>query len=169
MADKTLFFAFWPSHRQREQLRQPIRRALSDVEGNPVNRRNWHITLVYIGGFPEEKIPDLLSTVATINPGEIRLRFDSLTYWQRPKVACMHARIVPPALEQLVKSLQQALITFNYEPDPRGYRPHITVVRKVRTFREVRLARPIELSWKKFELLESVRFRGQLQYHPVKQ
>ena len=169
MADKTLFFAFWLSHRQSEQLRDTIRRALLDVEGNLVNRRNWHITLVYIGGFPEEKIPDLLPAVAAINPGEIRLRFDSLTYWQRPKVACMHARIVPPALEQLVKSLQQVLITFNYAPDPRVYRPHITVVRKVRTFREVRLARPIELSWEKFELLESVRFQGQLQYHLVKQ
>ena len=89
MADRTLFFAFWPSHRQREQLRQPIRRALSDAEGKPVNRRNWHITLVYIGRFPEEKIPDLLSAVVAINPSQIRLRFVSLTYWQRPKVACM--------------------------------------------------------------------------------
>ena len=76
---------------------------------------------------------------------------------------------MPPSLEQLVKSLQQALITFNYEPDPRGYRPHIAVVSKVRIFRAVCLARPIELSWEKFEWLESVRFRGQLQYHPVKQ
>ena len=84
MADKTLFFAFWPSHRQREQLRQPLRRALSDVVGNPGYRRIWHITLVYIGGFPEEKILDLLSTVATISPGEIRLRSVSYTHLTLP-------------------------------------------------------------------------------------
>jgi len=42
-------------------------------------------------------------------------------------------------------------------------------VSKVRIFQAVCLARPIELSWEKFEWLESVRFRGQLQYHPVKQ
>jgi len=101
------------------------------VEGKSVNRRNWHITLAYIDGFPEEKVPDLLSSVVAIDPGQIRLRFDSLTFWQRPKVACMDSRIVPPASAQL--------------------------------------ARPIELSREKFELLESVRFRGKLRYHPVKQ
>ena len=150
-------------------MRDTIGPAMSTIEGNAVDRRNWHITLVYIGDFPEEKIPGLVSAVDVIDPEEIRLRFDTLTFWQRPKIACMHARTVPPSLEQLVKSLQQALIPFGYAPDPRVYRPHITVSRKVRAFQEVRLARPIELSWSDFELVESVRFRGEVQYHPVKQ
>jgi len=169
VADKTLFFALWPSHRQREMLRDAIGPAMSSVEGDTVDRRNWHVTLVYIGDFAEEKIPGLMSAVDVIEPDEIRLRFETLTFWQRPKVACVHARTVPPALEQLVKSLQQALIPFGYAPDPRVYRPHITVARKVRTFPETRLARPVELSWTEFELVESVRLRGEVQYHPVKQ
>lgn len=169
MADKTLFFALWPSHRQRELLRDTIGPVLSTVEGTAVDRRNWHITLVYIGDFPEEKIPGLRSAVDIIDPGEIRLRFDTLSFWQRPKIACLHARTVPPGLEQLVRSLQQALIPFGYAPDTRVYRPHITVSRKVRAFQEMRLARPIELSWTEFELLESVSLRGEVQYHPVKQ
>jgi 2'-5' RNA ligase len=169
VADKTLFFALWPSHRQRELLRDTIGPALSSVEGNTVDRRNWHVTLVYIGDFAEDKIPGLMSAVEIIDPGEIRLRFDTLTFWQRPKVACIHARTVPPDLEHLVKSLQQALIPFGYAPDPRAYRPHITVARKVRSFPETRLARPVELSWTEFELVESVRLRGEVQYHPLKQ
>jgi len=150
-------------------LRDAIGPAMSSVEGDTVDRRNWHVTLVYIGDFAEEKIPGLMSAVDVIEPDEIRLRFETLTFWQRPKVACVHARTVPPALEQLVKSLQQALIPFGYAPDPRVYRPHITVARKVRTFPETRLARPVELSWTEFELVESVRLRGEVQYHPVKQ
>ncbi len=150
-------------------MRDTIGPALSSVEGNAVDRRNWHVTLVYIGDFAEEKIPGLMSAVDIIDPGEIRLRFDTLTFWQRPKVACIHARTVPPELEQLVKSLQQALIPFGYAPDPRVYRPHITVARKVRAFPDTRLARPIELSWTDFELVESVRLRGEVQYHPLKQ
>lgn len=169
MADKTLFFALWPSHRQREQMRDAFGPAMSTVEGSAVDRRNWHVTLVYIGNFPEEKIPGLQSAVEIIDPGEIRLRFESLTFWQRPKIACIHARTVPPGLEHLVKSLQQALIPFGHEPDPRVYRPHITVSRKVRSFQEVRLARPIEIAWTDFELMESVTFRGETQYHPLKQ
>jgi 2'-5' RNA ligase len=169
VADKKLFFALWPSHRQREQLRDAIVPSLSTVEGIAVDRRNWHVTLVYIGDFPEERIPGLMSAVALIDPGQIRVRFESLTFWQRPKIACVHTRTVPPELERLVQSLQQALIPFGYDPDPRVYRPHITVARKVRTFQEVRLARPVELTWSEFELVESVSFRGEVQYHPLKQ
>lgn len=155
--------------RQREILRDTIGPALSTVEGHAVDRRNWHITLVYIGDFPEEKIHDLQAAVSGIDPGEIRVRFDTLTFWQRPKIAAMLTRTVPPQLEQLVKSLQQALIPLGYAPDPRVYRPHITVARKVRAFQDIRLARPIELSWTEFELVESVSLRGQVQYHPLKQ
>ncbi|MGI9262999.1 MAG: RNA 2',3'-cyclic phosphodiesterase [Woeseiaceae bacterium] len=169
MADKTLFFALWPSHRQREMMRDTFGPAMSTVEGTPVDRRNWHVTLVYIGQFPEEKIPGLLSAVEIIDPGEIRLRFDTLSFWQRPKIASLHARTVPADLEHLVKSLQQALIPFGHEPETRVYRPHVTVSRKVRTFQEVKLARPIELSWTDFELVESTTFRGETQYRPVKQ
>ena len=170
MADKKLFFALWPSHRQREQLRDAIIPSLSTVEGTAVDRRNWHVTLVFIGDFPEERHSRAdVSGRHSIDPGQIRVRFESLTFWQRPKIACVHTRTVPPELERLVQSLQQALIPFGVDPDPRVYRPHITVARKVRTFPEVRLARPVELTWSEFELVESVSFRGEVQYHPLKQ
>ena len=171
MADKRLFFALWPSHRQRETLRDTINPTLSaaSVEGTAVDRRNWHVTLVFIGDFPEEKVPALLSAADLIDVGEIRLRFDTLTFWQKPKIACMHAKIIPPALDHLVKSLQQTLIPFGYAPDPRQYRPHITVARKCRVFPDTRLARPVELTWTDFELVESISYRGEIQYRPLKQ
>ena len=169
MADKKLFFALWPSHRQRELLRDTINPVLSSVEGQAVDRRKWHVTLVFIGNFPEESIPDLMVAADIVDPGEIRLRFDSLTFWQRPKIACMHAKTTPPELEYLVTTLQQVLVPFGFEPEKRVYRPHITVSRKVRAFQTVRLARPVELQWSEFELVESVSFRGEVQYHPLKQ
>ncbi len=104
-----------------------------------------------------------------VDPGEIRLRFDSLTFWQQPKIACLHARTTPPELEILVKKLQLALAPLGFEPEDRVYRPHITVSRKARAFQEIRLARPIELQWTEFELVESVSLRGEVQYHPLKQ
>jgi 2'-5' RNA ligase len=169
VADKKLFFALWPSHRQREQLRDVINPTLSTVEGHSVDRRNWHVTLVFIGNFPEDSIPGLMASADIIDPGDIRLRFDSLTFWQRPKIACMHAKIIPPELDHLVKMLENALVPFGFEPDERVYRPHITVARKVRAFQEIRLARPVELQWSDFELVESVTVRGEVQYHPLKQ
>ena len=169
MADKKLFFALWQSHRQRELLRDTINPVLSEIEGNPVDRRNWHVTLVFIGDFPEEKIAGLQAAVDVITPGEIRLRFDTLTFWQRPKIACLHAKIIPPELIRLVESLQQALLPFGFTPEDRVYRPHITVSRRARMFQDVRLARPVELLWTDFELVESIGQRGDVQYRPLKQ
>ena len=169
MADKKLFFALWPSHRQRELLRDAINPVLSTVEGHAVDRRDWHVTLVYIGDFPEESIPALMAAADIIDAGVFRLRFDSLTFWQRPKIACLHTKIVPPELERLVLNLHQALIPFGFEPDERVYRPHITVARKVRAFQEIRLARPVEVQWSDFALVESVSTRGGVQYRPLKQ
>ena len=169
MADKTLFFALWPSERQRELLRDTINPVLTSVEGRAVDRRNWHITLVYVGTFPEERIPGLKAAVDIIEPGNIRLRFDRLTFWQRPKVACLDVMTIPPELERLVRSIEQALLPFGFTPQERTYRPHITAARKVRAFPEVRLTRAVELQWSDFELVESISIRGDVQYRVLKQ
>jgi 2'-5' RNA ligase len=169
VADKKLFFALWPSDRQRDQLRDTINPTMSSVEGVAVDRRNWHVTLVFVGDFPEERVAGLMSAVQVIDPGDIRLRFDRLSFWQRPKVAVMQTATVSPELQRLVTSLEQALLPFGFTPHDRVYRPHITVSRKVRAFSEIRLARPIELRWSGFELVESRSVRGDINYTPLKQ
>lgn len=169
MATRKLFFALWPSHRQRDSLRDVINPVLSTVEGASVDRRDWHVTLVFIGDFPEQHLPGLLKAMQLIDPVEIRLRFDSLSFWQQPKIACMHAKTTPPELAKLVNQLQQAIAPLGIAPEDRVYRPHITVARRARAFPEIRLARPLELLWSDFELVESLTLRGEPHYRPLKQ
>ena len=169
MTDRKLFYALWPSERQRETMRDIINPALSVVEGTAIDRRNWHITLVFIGDFAEQNIAELQTAAGEIEPFDFKLRFDRISFWQRPKIATMNPRNVPAELEQLVKSLEQILIPFGFEPNERVYRPHITVARRARTFAEVPLARPIDLEWSSFQLVESVSTTRGVQYHPWKQ
>jgi len=169
MADRRLFYALWPSDRQRETMRDIINPALSVVEGTAVDRRNWHVTLVFIGAFSEDNIPALQVAASEIEPFDFRLRFDRISYWQRPKIASVHPRNVPAELTQLVNSLQEKLSPFGFEPNERTYRPHITVARKARTFPDQPLARPIDLQWSSFELVESISSPRGIQYHPLKQ
>ncbi len=150
-------------------MRDIINPALSVVEGTAVDRRNWHVTLVFIGAFAEEYIARLQAAASEIEPFDIRLRFDRISYWQRPKIASLNPRNVPTELQQLVKSLERKLIPFSFEPNERAYRPHITVARRARTFPDVPLARPIDLQWSSFELIESVSSSRGVQYHPLKQ
>jgi len=169
MADRKLFFALWPSDRQRDMMRSIINPALSVIEGTPVDRRNWHVTLVYIGPFDEAHIPALLRAVGEIEPFEIRLRFDRISFWPRPKIATVNPRNRPAELETLVTAIEDKLKPFGFEPNERVYRPHITVARNARAFAEQPLARPIDLLWTEFELIESLSTGRGEYYSPLKQ
>jgi len=169
MAERRLFFALWPSERQRELLRDTLRPVLTSIEGDAVDRRNWHVTLVFIGGFPEEQIPFLQATAAELEPEPVRLRFDRVDYWQRAKIAALTPRVTPASLEALVGSLQLKLRTFDVEPEDRLYRPHITVARRARAFEPVTLMRPVDLEWEQFELVEAISGPSGVSYSPLKQ
>jgi 2'-5' RNA ligase len=169
MANRKLFYALWPAERQRELMRDIINPAVSEVEGVLVDRRNWHVTLVFIGDFDEEDIPGLHAAARGIEPFNIRLRFDRINFWQAPKIATLNPRNEPAELGSLVKSLEEMLQPFGFLPKERVYRPHITVARRARPFPEIPLARPIDLEWSDFELMESVSTTRGVQYHPLKQ
>lgn len=169
MADRRLFFALWPSDRQRETLRDTLGPLVRQIEGRPVARGNWHVTLVFVGNFPESRIAELLAASREVTVEPFRLRFDRLVYWQRPRIACLQAVSVPAALEGLVADLGNVIRGFGIEREDRTYRPHVTSVRAARPFDALPLARPLEMAWSGFELVESLSMPGGVRYHPLKQ
>jgi len=166
---RRLFFALWPDHRQRERLRDVVNSVAKTVEGQPVDRRNWHVTLAFIGAFPEHRIPLLLERAVEIRVEPFRLNFDRLEYWPRPRVASLTAATVPAELQALVDALNSVLRDAGIEPEERVYRPHITVVRRARAFTTERLAQRTSTEWSSFELMESVSGPGGVSYVPLKQ
>lgn len=168
MADKRLFFALWPDERQRERLRDTLSPLTRQVEGRAVPRANWHVTLVFIGNIDEGKVPKL-QAAASFDVEPIRLIFDKLAFWQRPRIACLQAKTVPSELGSLVVNLQASLAPLGIEPETGQYRPHITAVRAARNFEPMLLARPLELAFDSFELVESVPGSEGVRYYPLKQ
>jgi len=169
MPHKRLFFALWPTDRQREALRDPVKAALAPVEGRLVPRTNWHVTLVFLGSFPEARIAELVEAASAIPVDSFRLRFDRLEYWPRSKSACLLASAVPPALQQLVGELEAVAAGFGREPEDRVFRPHLTVARNVRHFTSEPLAQPVMLEWDGFELVESETLPEGARYTALKQ
>ncbi len=167
--NRNLFFALWPDNRQRDRLRDVINSVARTVEGQAVDRRNWHITLAFIGDFEESQIPQLQIEAAKIEVEPIRLGFDRLEYWARPKVACLTAPTVSAELQALVVSLETLLLDFGVTFESRTYRPHITVARNARTFATERLAQRATTEWTGFELMESVSSAREISYVPLKQ
>jgi 2'-5' RNA ligase len=166
---KRVFFALWPDDRQRDRLRDVINSVAKTVEGTAVDRRNWHITLAFIGTFPEDRVPYLLERAGQIEVEPFRLSFDRLEFWPRPKVASLCAATVPPELQALVDSLNTVLVDLGIEPEDRTYRPHITVARNARPFTTERLAQRSVTEWSSIELVESVSVPRGAYYVPLKQ
>ena len=169
MSSRRLFFALWPDHRQRERLRDFISPLAKEVEGRAVDRRNWHITLAYIGEFPEHLVPSLLAAAAEIEVEPFRLRFDRLEFWPRPKVASVVTINVPSELQALVQQLNGVLLKAGIVIEERVYRPHVTVVRNARPFEPLRLAQSAFVEWDRFHLVESVSEPGGAIYRPIDQ
>lgn len=168
MAERRLFFSLWPSERQREALRDPIKSAMGPVEGKAVLRGNWHVTLVFLGNVADERLPALQEIAATAKADAFRLRFDRLDFWPRPKIACLLASSVPPELQALVGKLETAVAAAGLPVEERIFRPHLTVARNARPFAPEPLAQPVMLEWSGFELMESVTSPRGVQYLPVK-
>ena len=139
------------------------------VEGRIVDRRNWHVTLVFIGTFPANRVPYLLEKAAEFEVEPFRLNFDRLEFWPRPRVASLVASTVPPELQALVDYLNGIVSDLGMRPEERNYRPHITVVRNARTFPTERLAQRATTEWSGFELVESMSSPQGVTYHPLKQ
>lgn len=140
---------------------------MSAVEGRVVDRRNWHVTLVFIGAFPEAQIPFLQAATAEFEPRLLRLRFDRLEFWPRVKAAVLRPLATPASLEALVHSLEKTLEAFDVRPEERAYRPHMTVARRARNFETVYLTRPVDLEWSDFKLVESVSTASGVHYRPL--
>jgi len=169
MATRRLFFALWPDMRQRDRMRNFISPVARLVEGRAVERHNWHITLAYIGEFPEARINELHEARMAVNVEPFRLRFDRLEFWPRPKIAALVAATVPAELERLMKDLKGRIFAAGVELEQRTYRPHVTAVRNARQFETQRLAQSAAIEWDSFKLIESVSEPGGVIYRPVDQ
>ena len=139
------------------------------IEGKAIERRNWHITLAYIGDFPVDRIDELHKAKQAISVEPFRLRFDRLEFWPRPKVAALVTPIVPPEMQLLVEALQGAVFAAGIEFDQRTYRPHVTIAKNARSFETLRLAQSATIEWSNFELVESISEPGGVTYRPVNQ
>jgi len=169
MTTKRVFFALWPDAQQRDRMRDAINSVARHVEGRAVDRRNWHITLVFLGEVDAARLPDLGARAGRIEFEPFRLSFDRLEYWPRPRVACLVASSIPAELERIVASLNQVVRSAGIVLHDRTYRPHVTVARNARAFATERLSHRLVTEWSGFELVESVSGPGGRTYLPLKQ
>ena len=118
---------------------------------------NLHLTLAFVGPVDEETARCLETAAATVQPEPFTLVLDEVGQFRGSRVVWLGASRVPEPLAHLVALLSRALEPCGYRPDPRPFRPHVTLLRngELATPGPVEVA-PIEWPVDGFVLVESV-------------
>jgi 2'-5' RNA ligase len=167
-----LFFALWPSEARRSALAAAAAPAVARIDGQRVPPGNLHVTLAFLGQVPGQAFVSLLAVGARGPWPRVELAFEQLDYWSRPKVVVSLARSIPESGLEIVDRLWSALATLRFQREARPWRPHLTVVRRVRSPPPEGLAlSPIEpdadaAPWR-LALVESAAHAGGARYKPL--
>lgn len=126
-----LFVALDLPETVRDRLAKWQGRALADPALRPARPEGLHVTLCFLGHHPERAIGAAEEIVGAVEPRPVELRFDpepSAMPKGRPRLFAVGGR--SEAAAALQAELAQALARAGlYEPERRGFWPHVTVAR----------------------------------------
>ncbi len=159
-----LFFALWPDETVRAGLAAALPQAL---DGRPVRRDNLHLTLVFLGNVDKETHACVEQAASGVVCQSFELAFDVAGYFPRSQVVWIAPTQSPAALGTLVKELREALVPCGLALDPRPYRPHLTLARKVHRRPALAAITPIAWPVTAFSLVESRSQPGGVCYVPL--
>ena len=127
-----LFFALWPSPTHREALATATAAVVAQVDGQAVPKANFHVTLAFLGMVPAPASARLIEIGGEGGYPMPDLDFDRVEYWPRPKVLVAMPGQVPAAGEEMVDRLWERVVPLGFAREHRPWRPHLTLVRRVR-------------------------------------
>jgi 2'-5' RNA ligase len=151
-----LFFALWPPDGVREALWRssaPLREACG---GQPVAKRNLHLTLLFLGGVAERCLPGIEAAAADIQAPRFSLVFDGWGRFDKARVAWLGCRHPDPGAAVLAGGLAEAMADLGFPPERRPFWPHLTVLRKCRDGSPVEPVAPVTWPVEEFTLVRSL-------------
>ncbi len=156
-----VFFALWPDERVRHALDQAAAQLHKLLGGRRSRAETLHLTLVFVGTVPRERLPDLQASVAGLRVPAFDLVFDQAECWRHNRIAHLAATQPPETLMLLVEGLEGSLRQAGIRYDLRPYRAHVTLVRNADCRKEGPAGqhpavRPICWPARDFVLMESV-------------
>jgi 2'-5' RNA ligase len=151
-----LFFAAFPDGETRRRIASAAAALVLGDGARLMPCENYHMTLAFVGEVSNAQAASLRA----IGPFEVpafTVRLDTYEHWQRSEVVVLAASRCPPALHDLQCKLRGELDRQEIAPDPRPFRPHVTVARNaVQALEQQAMS---ELLWPvtAFQLVRSVR------------
>jgi 2'-5' RNA ligase len=96
--------------------------------------RTIHLTLIFLGKMPAERVPDIAQSMETaalgIGPQRLEIkRLGVFPHWRRPSVLWAGIRDRTHQLGALHQALEKQLQPLGYRPESREFHPHLTLAR----------------------------------------
>jgi 2'-5' RNA ligase len=123
-----LFFALWPEAAARAALLDARGGSLQDAR--PTRPNDLHLTLVFIGDVDPERLSCIEAAGDDVVLGGFALTLDRVETWPRQRLLAAVPSAPPPELFNLLSQLQHNLMPCGIQPEPRRFRPHVTLARK---------------------------------------
>lgn len=149
-----LFFALWPSEPIRLQLWDLGGKLHKTWNGRRMKPDTLHMTLVFLGDTPIDRLEALKTVAAGINTHAFSMELDRVSCWRHNKVGFASPEEVPQELFQLVYVLEESLEEAGFGFDERAYKPHVTLLRNTRCTTQIPFV-PVTWDVKEFSLIAS--------------
>lgn len=151
---RRLFFAIWPD----ETIRSGIvarRECLGRIGRRRVPEHNLHLTLLFLGDQPAERMAAFEAAAASASVPGCELILDRFGWFARAGVVWLGGE-APDCLRQLVAELKATLSPNGLDFDKRPFRPHVTLFRKIRKRPRLPSIEPLTWPVRDFVLVESL-------------
>ena len=140
-----LYFALWPDDGIRLQLSRYRLQLAREGNGHAVFPVTLHMTLAFLGDVDEALIPAVEKVADELPAAPFNYGVNIAGCFPKAGVAWLGAKETPWPLFELQKNLQALLAAAKMGHDTRTFRPHITVVRDIKTPFTERAITPV--SW----------------------
>ena len=130
-----VFFAIKPDDAALKKLSYLAKQLASACGGQNTKQANIHLTLVFLGEIPIDRLAVLRAAVKCVSATSFNLSFDEIHYWKHNQIIYASMSKCAPELLALVDNLRNTLSTSGFSFDSRAYKPHITLVRKAKSVR----------------------------------
>ena len=151
---RRLFFGYWPDQEVRRAIIER-RKMLGDLSRRRVPDRNLHLTLLFLGDQPVERVDDILAAAGVVTARQASLNLNRFGWFPRARVAWLGGE-APDATRRLVSDLAEVLTGLGIEHDHRPFHAHVTLFRQVRKRPDFPEPPPLEWSPAEFALIESI-------------
>ena len=132
-----------------------VGRQFGEAGGRQHYPDDLHMTLVFLGKVTEQQLPCVKSVADAVDVERFSLALNRMGYWSRPQILWCGPETIPDVLNNLVAELKQGLQACGFEPEQRTYKPHVTLLRKMRCGESGLLEPTIEWEAQEFVLAAS--------------